>query len=67
MTGKKNCSSCGKNMYGYTDDVHELWICYVCGHYSGHSNADMLFFDLVNSDPEIILELVSKNFLRKME
>ena len=54
-------------MYGYTDDVHDLWICYVCGHYVGHSNSDMLFFDLVNSDPEIILELVGKKLLRPMK
>lgn len=67
MKTKNNCSSCGNNMYGYTDDIHEVWICYRCGHYKGQSNADMLFFDLVNSDPLIIFELVNKKFLRPIE
>ena len=67
MGGKKHCSACGKSMYGYTDNVHEIWICYTCGHYTGRSNADMLFFDLVNSDPEILMELVGKKFLKPIE
>ena len=55
MTEEIKCSSCDKRMYGYTDDIHDIWICYRCGHYKGQSNADMLFFDLVNSDPLILI------------
>jgi hypothetical protein len=67
MTEEIKCSSCDKRMYGYTDDIHDIWICYRCGHYKGQSNADMLFFDLVNSDPLILIELVDKKFLRPMK
>lgn len=54
-------------MYGYTDDVHHVWICYVCGSYSGQSNSDMLFFDLINSDPLVIFQLVHDKILKPIE
>ena len=54
---------CGKNKYGYGDGVHEVWICYNCGHFDGKAQGDEIFVDLIMQDPSIVLALIKTKTL----
>ena len=54
---------CGKNKYGYGDGVHEVWICYNCGHFDGKAQGDEIFVDMIMQDPSIVLALIKTKTL----
>ncbi len=56
---------CGKKMYGYTDDDdHEIYVCYSCGKFEGSSNGDREFFEIITTDPLIIISMIEEKVLR---
>ena len=63
---KATCS-CGKKRYGYGDGVHEIWLCYKCGKFTGTAGGDVLFGVMAKSHPELIMALIEEKILIPIE
>ena len=50
-------------IYGYTDGLHELSICFKCGRFTGTSGGDDEFIQMINGDPMILLEMIETKML----
>ena len=63
---KEQCK-CGKKRYGYTDGIHEIFLCYNCGSFVGNAGGDSLFGILIKSNPESVLALIQSKLLIPIE
>jgi hypothetical protein len=52
------------NVYGYTDGTHSLSICFKCGRFTGTSGGDDEFIQMINGDPNILLEMIETKMLK---
>ena len=59
----KKCESCKTKAYGYTDGIHSLSICFKCGRFTGTSGGDDEFIQMINGDPNILLEMIETKIL----
>jgi hypothetical protein len=52
------CPECKINTYEYTDGKHTLSICFKCGRYTGTSNNDQDFVNMINQEPMILMKMI---------
>ena len=62
-----NICSCKKNMYGYSDGTHTVFICYRCGRYSGQAGGDVLFVEVIMYVPLLLMKLISEKILKPIK
>lgn len=62
----KECSGCGSKKYGYTDEVHVVFICFRCGSFDGLSGGDDKYIEEITNNPEILLALIKKKRFKPM-
>ena len=58
---------CGKKVYGYGDGVHEIWICYKCGRFTGKAGGDPDFHMMANNHPEVIMIMIQEKLLTPID
>jgi len=60
------CSQCKKKTYGYTDGMHEVWVCWACGAFSG-TGSDPFFPQIVATNPQLVWAMIAENMLKPFE
>ena len=60
----RNKCKCGKQLYGYGDGVHEVWICYKCGRFVGKAGGDPIFGIMLKTEPTIIMDMIYNKELK---
>ena len=63
----KEMCKCGKKRYGYTDGIHEIFLCYNCGSFIGSAGGDPLFGMMIKSSPHTVLALIQNKLLIPIE
>ena len=58
---------CGKKQYGYTDGVHNVYICYNCGRFDGVAHGDASFIAMISEDPLVLLGMIKEEYLIPMK
>lgn len=58
------CIKCGSKNYGFSNGLHEVWICYRCGGYLvTREDIDDTFIQSIQKDPLIIIEYIKNGVL----
>ena len=63
----KEMCKCGKKRYGYTDGIHEIFLCNNCGSFIGSAGGDSLFGMMIKSSPNAVLTLILNKLLIPIE
>lgn len=64
MKKAEKCERCKKKMYGYSDSVHDIWLCWRCGKFSGTTRIHDDFTELIMMNPLIIIDLIHNGCLK---
>lgn len=60
----KHCTKCKKDMLGYSDSVHDVWLCWRCGKFDGSTRTDDDFTEMITKNPMMILYLIDAQALK---
>ena len=63
----RECVKCKKKKYGYSDGIHEVWICYNCGAFDGHAKGDEVFINSIMQEPALVLAMIEQKMLRPIK
>jgi hypothetical protein len=63
----KDKCNCGQRVYGYGDGIHEIWLCYKCGRFTGKAGEDKEFRILANNHPEVIMIMIKEKLLAPID
>ena len=63
----RECNRCKKKKYGYSDGIHEVWICYICGHFDGQAKGDELFITSIMQEPALVLAMIEQKMLKPIK
>ena len=66
MDQYKECS-CGSKKWGYeSDEIGYIYVCYVCGRYTGKGVSPILL-EMTTSDPTFLMYMIETGMLKKIE